>query len=78
MEKVILATLFALTVVFFAAFFSGTVLWACWDSIHAVFPTANTNLGLPKELAWWDAIKFSFVCASIFRGLGATTQSKSE
>lgn len=58
-----------------ATLFSGTILWAAWDSLHVVFPTANADLGIPKELEWWTAIKFSFICSTVFRSFGASASS---
>lgn len=42
--------------IFIAATIGGTLLWALYPHIHALFPTAASNGAIAPALGWWDSV----------------------
>lgn len=42
--------------IFIAATIGGTLLWALYPHIHALFPTAASSGVITPVLGWWDSV----------------------
>lgn len=47
--------------ILFAAFIGGTVLWAIYPHIHALFPTAAAKGIIAYKLGWWDSVCITYI-----------------
>jgi hypothetical protein len=55
----------------FAAVISGTVVWATYPHIHALFPTATI---IPNELGWWDSVCITWLIAALFKNTSSSKE----
>lgn len=46
---------------FFIAMISGSILWAIYPHIHALFPTAAEKGIIARDISLWDAICVSWI-----------------
>jgi hypothetical protein len=65
--------LMSILIIVIGATISGTILWACYDHIHQLFPNAVNNGIIAKELGWWDSVCISWIIGTLFK---ATPQTK--
>lgn len=62
--------------VFFAACIGGTILWAIYEHIHVMFPTAVENGVLAEELPWWSAVCITWIFGILIKSGSSTSNSK--
>lgn len=65
----------AIALVFVVAVISGTLLWAIYPHIHALFPTAATKGIIAQDLKWWDAVCVTWIFGILIKG-SYSTKSK--
>ena len=53
--------LFLTLVGFIISLVSGTILWAIYPHINALFPTAADNGLIAKNLHWWDSVCITWI-----------------
>ena len=76
MEKLILglgAALLAVMMLFFGSVIGGTILWAIYEHIFAMFPNAVEQGVLSPTLEWWDAVCVTWIFAILIKSSKTTT-----
>lgn len=58
-----------------AALAGGTLLWALWDHIHAIFPTAANSGIIARDLAWNDAVAVAWIFGILIKSTNTNTNN---
>lgn len=72
------AFLAAAALIFISAVFTGTILWAIYPHIHALFPTAAANGIIAKDLKWWDSVCINWVFVILIKSSSPSSKEKSK
>ena len=61
--------MFFLTIlmIFVDSVLGGTILWAIYPHIHALFPTAAENGIIAFDLSWWDSVCVSWIFSILIK-----------
>tara|TARA_R100000656_G_scaffold124591_2_gene103218 strand:+ start:339 stop:578 length:240 start_codon:yes stop_codon:yes gene_type:complete len=73
-SKSVGAVVIAILVICAVAVVGGTILWACWDGLLAMFPKAVSSGVLAEEISWWDAVKATWVFGVLFKVSGSNSK----
>lgn len=74
-EKVGMA-LAAIAIVFAISVLSGTILWAIYPHIHALFPTAAINGIIAKDLSWWDSVCITWLFSILLKSSSSSSSKE--
>lgn len=69
------AILVAGVIIFFVATLTGTILWAIYPHIHALFPTAAANHIIAQDLGWWDSVCITYIFSILLKGRSSSSSS---
>jgi len=72
------AVMLGLLSIFAICVLSGTILWAIYPHIHALFPTAAQNGIIAKDLGWWDSVAVTWIFSILFGRGTSKSSSKSK
>ena len=64
-------------IVFLAACIGGTILWAVYEHIFALFPSAMEHGILAETIGWWDAVCVTWIFAILVKGTPAAAKQSS-
>lgn len=74
--EAVMATIIAISLIFFVSVAGGTWLWLFYPHIHALFPTAAENNIIASDLGWWDSVCIVWLFSTLTKNVIKQDSSK--
>lgn len=58
---------------FIVSIVGGTIVWATWPHIHAMFPQAAAKGIIAQDLSWWDSVCVTWLFSVLIKSSSSSS-----